>query len=303
MRRLVPLLALLLAACSDEPEPVGFRPASYIDKLRVLAIKAEPPEVEPGQPVVLTALVVDPLEGIRNVGHLWVMCDPSTEGALGNACAQQDTLRSFDPENMPEGVQVFPLFFNFAFYRPPWNALENLEEGSLARRRGLTATVLLVAWEGGTQADLQDPAVLRQFAIKRIRVIDAQEVPNRNPELASVTLNGEPFDEETVPEVKAGTTIELAATSTEDSEQTFERVLPDGTTVSESEQNVFSWYSRGGEFTKGLEFSSRTESGDPIGLVLPPLGTVPNDLLDVWVVLRDARGGTDWARRRLKLVP
>lgn len=301
MRRL--LFVLLLAAsgaCSDKEEVV-LQPASLVDKLRVLAIKAEPPEAAPGQMVSLTALVADPLEKLRNTGHLWVMCDPSVDGEFGNACAQTDTLRSFDIEELPPGVNVFPLFFNFAFYRAPWGLLDQLEEEE--RRRGMTATVLLVAWEGGTQEHLQDPSVLKQLAIKRIRIADPQEEPNRNPVLQSVTLDGQPFEESDAPQVRAGTTITLSASSTEDSVQVFERVLPDGSVVEQSEQNVFSWYTTGGRFTQGLEYSSRTESGKPIGLELPALGTLPDDRLDVWVVLRDARGGTDWARRTLQLVP
>src|SRR5690606_33453129 len=117
MRRLVFLLALAVSAACSDKEEVVLHPASLVDKLRVLAIKAEPPEAAPGQMVSLTALVADPLESIRNTGHLWVMCDPSVDGELGNACAQTDTLRSFDIEALPEGVNVFPLFFNFAFYQ------------------------------------------------------------------------------------------------------------------------------------------------------------------------------------------
>lgn len=303
MRRLVLIVALAMSgACSDKEEVV-LEPASLIDKLRVLAIKAEPPESVPGQMVSLTALVADPLASVRRTGHLWVMCDPSVDGELGNACAQQNTLRDFDLESLPDGVNIFPLFFNFAFYRAPWGILDELDEDSLERRRGMTATVLLVAWEGGSQEDLQDPVVQRQLAIKRIRIADPQEEPNRNPVLETVTLGGLTFEKNDVPEVKAGSTITLSASSTADSVQTFERVMPDGTTVEQSEQNVFSWYTRGGRFTQGLEYSSRTESGDPIGLELPALGTLPDDRLDIWVVLRDARGGTDWAHRTLQLVP
>lgn len=305
MRSLTLVIALSTVglACSSD-SPTELLPASYIDKLRILAIKAEPPEAAPGENVILSALVADPWTGIRRVGYLWVQCDPSTEGALGNACAQQDTLRSLNPRELPEGVRVFPLFIDFAFYRAPFNSLDGLDVDSIERHRGLTATILLVAWEGGNLEDLQDPDVMRQsqMAIKRIRIVDPQQTPNENPRLASLTLNGAPFDGLDIPEVKAGSTIELSATSTEESVQAFTRILPDGSIEEQVEQNVFSWYTRGGRFTQGLSYSSRTQSGDPIGLELPELETLPNDMLDVWVVLRDARGGTDWAKRRLKLV-
>lgn len=297
----ITLASAAIACASDAADEL--KPASYIDKLRILAIKAEPPEATPGQFISLSALIADPYAGIRRVGFLWVMCDPSTEGEFGNACAQQDMLRSLDPNELPEGVRVFPpLFGQNAFYSAPWGILDELDVDSIERRRGLTATVLLVAWEGGRLEDLQEPDIMRQMAIKRIRVADPQETPNRNPELSAITLNGEPFDERDIPKVKAGSTIELAASSTEESVQVFSRVMPDGSTVEELEQNVFSWYTRGGRFTQGLSYSSRTESGDSIGLELPALETLPSDIVDIWVVLRDARGGTDWAKRRLQLI-
>lgn len=298
---LVVIVATVAFACGSERE-TELKPASYIDKLRILAIKAEPPEAAPGENVALSALIADPYAGIRRVGHLWVQCDPSTGGALGNACAQQNTLRSFNPDDLPEGVRIFPLFFDFAFYRAPFGALDELEVDSIERRRGLTATILLVAWEGGSLEELDSPLVTRQMAIKRVRIADPQEVANENPQISSLTLDGEPFDAFDIPQVKAGSTIELAASSTPESVQTFVRVLPDGSTEKQVEQNVFSWYTRGGRFTQGLSYSSRTESGDPIGLELPEVGTLPNDVLEIWVVLRDARGGTDWAKRRLRLV-
>lgn len=71
-RSLVPplvLLALTLptAAClEDLPSP------SLIDDLRVLAIRAEPPEVEPGDTVALESLVVDPRG--RPIRYAWYAC-------------------------------------------------------------------------------------------------------------------------------------------------------------------------------------------------------------------------------------
>ena len=71
MRHLLPLVALSLAplatAClEDLPSP------SVIDDLRVLAIKAEPAEVSPGDTVELQALVVDPLT--RPPRYAWYAC-------------------------------------------------------------------------------------------------------------------------------------------------------------------------------------------------------------------------------------
>lgn len=306
MRRLLWLLPVLglLGACSDKNADDVFKPASLVEDLRILAVRADPPEAAPGQFIALSALVANPHKDAPSPGYLWVLCDPTTEGALGNACAQQETLRDFDPRSLPDGVRIFPLFFNFALYRAPPESLAPLPPESLERKRGLTATVLLVAWEGGNLNDLEDSDTRRQMAIKRIRIVDPQRLANTNPEIRSLTLDGAPFPDDGLPfPVQAGSTVELVASSPPSSTQEFERPMPDGTFETQSEQNVFSWYATGGQFTQGLSYSSRTESGDPIGLKLPPLGVLPDDQLDLWVVLRDARGGTDWASRRLQLVP
>jgi len=59
MRRLLPLLLLAVAACD-----YGFEKQSHVSKLRVLAVRADPPEIMlgagPVPPVQLTALAVGP---------------------------------------------------------------------------------------------------------------------------------------------------------------------------------------------------------------------------------------------------
>ena len=69
-------LIVVAAGCSND-----LPTASHIDKLRVLAVKAEPPEVVPGAPSSLSALVVEPLlpqldASVANptVSYLWLAC-------------------------------------------------------------------------------------------------------------------------------------------------------------------------------------------------------------------------------------
>jgi hypothetical protein len=70
------LVMLVVCGCSST-----LPSASHIDKLRVLAVKAEPPEVAPGAPSSLSALVVEPLlpqldASVANptVSYLWLAC-------------------------------------------------------------------------------------------------------------------------------------------------------------------------------------------------------------------------------------
>src|SRR5262245_28292745 len=83
-RSLIGLAALV--ACEN-----SFEPASYVQGVRVLAVKAEPAEVAPGATTTLTALAVDP-----GRGTLMASWDACTEpplagyGAINSVCLQKD---------------------------------------------------------------------------------------------------------------------------------------------------------------------------------------------------------------------
>ncbi len=78
------LAALALAACSPD-----FDPASKIDKLRVLAVKAEPPEIAPGASAKLETLVVradfasDPT---RTTTLVYLACLPAPGDLVPTPC-------------------------------------------------------------------------------------------------------------------------------------------------------------------------------------------------------------------------
>src|SRR5262249_29079089 len=86
MRRLR-LVLILVAACRS----TDFDPASYVSGARVLAVKAEPPEVAPGESSTLTALNVD-TEG-RPVALAWYRClvKPLPDRPIADECVTGDT--------------------------------------------------------------------------------------------------------------------------------------------------------------------------------------------------------------------
>ena len=79
---------LLLAGCpignNKYPKPSELSSSWYIDRLRVLAVRADPPEALPGEEVTFEALVVHPADktGVR----VWLACPPDDAGGIGFGC-------------------------------------------------------------------------------------------------------------------------------------------------------------------------------------------------------------------------
>jgi hypothetical protein len=82
------LLGSISAACADtgddEPSP------SQLDRLRVLAIAAEPPDLVPGESATLAALVFEP--AATPVGYAWSWCPVGIDVEGGTACPIEESL-------------------------------------------------------------------------------------------------------------------------------------------------------------------------------------------------------------------
>lgn len=304
-RLILGLAALSLAACSSEPE-VEFTPGSFIEKLRILGIKAGPAEITPGEQTLLESLVIDPLDGARPLSFVWLMCDPDPSGTGANVCAAQDTSRGLSgiigtDGQLPPGVRVVPIG-DAAYYRAPTSVFDNVPPDSPLREYGVEATILLVAYAGLGVDDLQNDDVEKQIAIKRVRIKPRGSKRNRNPVIEGVKLGDEPLTETALPALRAGDVVKLSAAATESSVESYDRSLPDGTVLSEDEKMVFSWYTNAGELEGINKQSARTRDGETIDFTVPAFDQTVGGSLDIYVVLRDTRGGMDWVRRRIKVV-
>ncbi|OIP44046.1 MAG: hypothetical protein AUK47_01660 [Deltaproteobacteria bacterium CG2_30_63_29] len=278
---LVALLVVLFGGCGD-----NFDPKSKVNKLRILAIKAENPRLSAGEFTTFEALVVTADDG--PVDLLWEFC-PFTGGAEGRfPCVYpegtpqelitmlQGHSETFAFAYVPELQALVDLFCEqqaqLASELPPGIPLPNCDQGYPARVR-LTATEVetgavveavktlqLVPSSGGVQ-DNANPAVV-------------QLVPGEDaPEFAT---KGEAFP----------LRCELDPTSLE----SFVRV--DQTEV-RKEELLISWFVRNGKLEKDLTFYSEDEdlTKEPQENKVTPS---ESGVTTVWCVVRDGRGGTDW---------
>lgn len=299
-RALLAVAALTLAGCpignNKFPKPVDLSPSWRIDKLRVLGVRAEPPEARPGQRVTFEALVIDP-DG-ESGGAVWIACPPAEDGGTGFGCGLSSDLDF--AAGSDQGIIGFQPGLD-PVYTPPDDILDDLEEEE--RAEGTYQLIQLAVipeglldegfGEGDFGADIDFNQV--EVGYKRLVVSEAR-TPNRNPEVAGFAVDGWSVPADATIEVDPGETyaLDLFLPAQSIERYTFER--DDGTLETRREEPFITWYASGGTLLE-------TETLFPY---LDVTWQAPEADAEVtsgswWTVVRDRRGGMAWAERRWRL--
>lgn len=304
MRRAWLGVVLLVTACD-----YGFKPATLVENLRVLGVKAEPAELSPGQSAQLSALVPDPSRAAP-ASVLWIGCAPDPYNLNRTACADTSLLQ--DPSaltggtgTLPPGVSIIG-FNNHASYQAASDVFSMVPEGDERRTLGTVGQVLAfaVAEELSPTATrdelkalfdrVQRKEVRSIIALFRLHISESTE-RNTNPKLSALK-----FGDELVP-VGAHVAVLPAAQVVLDAEVTpesWERYTATTPTATETRQErmLASWYSTMGRFSH-----ESTALGAEVKTTLTAPGAadktdpVPDKRSGkLWLVLRDTRGGTSW---------
>lgn len=287
MRMLVSLLVLLmLFACSENPFP----PQSLVERLRVLAVRADPPETDPFGTVELTALVADPQGQGRALQFSWAVCllEFGTE-ASDIECPGPDSYPL--PGEGPRTTLSLPDLL--AWLVEKGIDLEQMDE--LPEDMRPAEIPLYVGFEvtaGGLR-----PETTR--AVKRVTVrIESQEEPNQNPVLEGLLVNGVAVTDDPM-QIGSHPKVTLTPVADENTRQTY---LRQGEQEERLEDFLFAWYSTAGEFKSRrtiLEVDNRGNRLDENEWDLPgQAGPVT-----LWLVVRDGRYGTDWLELRFEIAP
>jgi hypothetical protein len=246
-------LALALACAPDLPPP------SQIEKLRLLAVRSEPPETPPGVDVALDVLVAAPRPcgdfaptGSQpmapSVDALWFACPAAGragEPTPASGCAAR--LQAGDPASLLVGAGPS------VNYRVAEGASEILV-GVVVAELELGASACLTDL-AATGAPTRDRCVL---GIKRITATSRPS--NRNPSITGLELDVLPV---------AGARVGVTP-----------RFEDDDTDL------TFAWFVTAGEMDHG-----RSEAAHPGNQWIAPPAACTTDL---HVVIRDGRGGTAW---------
>ena len=275
---------------------------SLVTSTRILAIRADPAEAAPGSTVTFTALVAGPGGAVTGAPIAWDYCTapkPITEdNVVSNAClgtsdlvpagagpaststTPSDGCTIFGPDVGSMGLRPRDPDATGGFYQPLRAELSGADTAfALAR----------------IHCDLPDAAASAATAFA------ADYHLNLNPQLLplTATVDGKPAALTAIP---AGARVELEASWPSSSAETYALFDASTQTISMQRESMqVAWYSTGGALD--TESTGRA-SNDPAtttddGWQAP--GSAGTTAL--FVVLRDSRGGVDFATFELTTTP
>jgi hypothetical protein len=334
----VSALAALLCACQAELEAAG-----EVTKLRILGVQADPPEISPGEATAIRILSADPKgEGRRVVGGGIVVPGLFTPSSAPDATDLPQLFFALPfTDAGQQGVVSFPDQLMIPEYTlDPQNA--HVPIAPPGEPLTMTAILFVCAGDGfdenaayavigeltmGGAAEATGPLAFEDIctragadegvtAIKTFDVVtcdpatstlscDGEYAPNANPEIDSVTFDGEPLSPfvggvclECDAKDGCRTPMKASAAMTADSFQRYERPIAANLSGTEVvyERTYISWFATGGKFD--VERSGNGSTIDNVlpdepfeAMWMPPPG---GGEFTVWAVAHDVRGGVSW---------
>lgn len=300
------LLFTVATGCDEE-----FKPASVVEGLRILAARAEPPEVRPGQVTQLEVLVVDPSRPAKP-SVFWIACDPDPWGRGRTACT--DIANFEDPASLDLSSGVLPPGMRFvglgtrAAYAAPPTLFDVLPSDHLVRQEGTVALFLILVI--GEEVSPLAPREELAAVFERVRNKETQAVvglframvsekaaPNENPSFSFIRYG----EEEPVPDAHllfgAGEQRTFSFGVTDGSLEAYRQVTPTG--VEEKvERAQTAWFSTSGRFRQDAVALDSQVPEDFTAPGFDPMDLVPPDRRGMlWAVLRDSRGGLAWRQQ------
>jgi hypothetical protein len=255
-------------------EPDTDLPRTFIDGPRVLAIKAEPPSVPPGGSTVVTALTVG--TGGETPTVSWARCRraPRPGEAINPDCV--DTAQADYLEPIGEGTTIT-------------TTMPDLMASELGQPDASGSVYLTLV----ARVTVAGQTLVATYRLRLQSDGDA----NHNPVLTGLLLvdaagTAVPLDAAAPPTVRAGDRLTLQVAVADGSVETYPPPLG-GASVAEMLRT--SWFSTAGTFTAERSEGPQASTVLELDTLLP----APGNAIDLFAVIRDDRGGTDYVQRAL----
>jgi hypothetical protein len=278
-----------------------FAHITLVERLRILGIRAEPPETDIFGEVELSALIADPRGAGRPLDCTWAVClfelggaatdiscpGPGSfylSGDCDSATVRMNDLVAWLAE---QGFQVG----RFDPDNPPMRELPLIV--------GLQVQAATVP--NGTAPE-SGAETARGFKRIGVRLAATPEEPNRNPRLRGVSVGGMRWEAGADPlEIVANQKVLVVPEADVGTRQTYMREDDD---IERLEDFLFSWFCTSGVFLHRrtiLDVDSHGERLDTNTWSLPASVLSPEHTL--WLVVRDGRYGTDWLEVPVEILP
>lgn len=299
------LCAVALAGCLS----VQDNPSKVVD-LRVLAIQTDPPELlasscDPespqsfltwAQPITVRALIDDPQGAGRTLEYALLTC-PEQWDRQCTSDRRVELARGTTTAGILE-LSVTPSLAQTADGGSL--LLETLREDTYFGFGGIRVPLVLHLRAGGEEIFAQK---LMVYSCARVPGMAA----NVNPEFPPLTIAGEPWGEGTLPTLSGLEPHLIAMEDPGEAEETYVvpslEDPPQPLTLVESWQ--VSWHADYGRFDPVQ--TGGTNLGGGVGRLstrwFPPADAEPRDVVRVWAVVRDGRGGQAWVERQFRYAP
>ncbi len=273
-----PAALALLAGCTignnKWQRPRDLPSAELVDRTRVLGIRLDPPEAMPGEAVVASALIPDP-DGTADL-RLWSACPPELATSFGCATLDEEAIIGIEPGPVPPTLVL------------PETALDDVSEDD--KRTGIYWSVQVLAAPQELLADGADFETIDfnqvESAFKRL-VVSNSEAPNQNPDATGLRVDGIDADPEVPVVFLAGQTYELELVVPEDAAEPYTFVTRDGDIEDRVEEPYGTWFATGGDYFNPFSLA-------PFWVVDWTAPAEPVDSGEIYVVIRDRRGGMGW---------
>lgn len=280
-------MAILLTSCTLQSDkyqrPRDLAPAWKVDKLRILAIQAQPPEIKPGEQASFAALLIDPEASIETT--IWAQCSASEASSFGCPFDPTALDGADDPETLAAAGIIGIEPFLPPVYEAPLDILAGRQGRDLLEGVNVTVNALALPAESAETEEFDFNAV--ESAFKRFVVSEA-ETPNRNPSITALEVDGEPTDPESPILVEPGQEIEVSPILAEDAIETYAYLNFDGEREERVEEPFALWYTSDGNMVEDTTLHP----------FLPATWIAPSEpglSGTIWVVLKDRRGGVTWS--------
>ncbi|MBM4364881.1 MAG: hypothetical protein FJ090_02020 [Deltaproteobacteria bacterium] len=273
------MVIFLLACAADE-----LSQSWQVDRLRVLAVAAEPAEPRPGDTVTFSSLIVSPVEPLA--GSAWFACSAELSSDYG--CEVDPALLEgaeggeIDPATLAEAGMIGFLPYLAPSWTVPGDYLDALDDD--AKLEGTFGMVYIMAFPDKENVDEADIEV----AYKRVPVSLAT-TPNDNPVVTALSIGGYVVPEGATIRVEPGKTYTLGYAMAEGSVETYAYRNSAGQDEEREEEPYATFYLQEGSFDQPYAVWPDAE----VEFTAPGEPTLAAQSL--WVVVRDRRGGMGWA--------